>query len=80
MHFIPGLRLRVSANDEATGIDDAEMGELAYDYVRLEQETGHSVTGDASTANGEAHELRRHHAPNEAASVCNDSLDTQLAA
>lgn len=43
MHYIPGLRLRVSEEEEIIGIDDAEMGEFAYDYVGLEQEIGHSV-------------------------------------
>jgi Amt family ammonium transporter len=43
MHFIPGLKLRASENDEIIGIDDAEMGEFAYDYVGLEQEIGHTT-------------------------------------
>lgn len=43
MHFIPGLRLRASEEAEILGIDDAEMGEFAYDYVGIEQEIGHSV-------------------------------------
>ncbi len=43
MHYIPGLRLRASEEAEILGIDDAEMGEFAYDYVGLEQEIGHSV-------------------------------------
>lgn len=43
MHFIPGLRLRASEQAEILGIDDAEMGEFAYDYVGLEQEIGHTV-------------------------------------
>jgi len=43
MHFIPGLRLRVKEESEILGIDDAEMGEFAYDYVGLEPEIGHSV-------------------------------------
>jgi len=43
MHFIPGLRLRSSEQAEILGIDDAEMGEFAYDYVGLEQEIGHTV-------------------------------------
>lgn len=38
MHFIPFLRLRVTAREEMLGIDDAEMGEFAYDYVGLETE------------------------------------------
>ncbi|KAF8630808.1 hypothetical protein AX15_002710 [Amanita polypyramis BW_CC] len=44
MHYIPGLRLRASEEAEILGIDDAEMGEFAYDYVGLEQEIGHAVT------------------------------------
>lgn len=44
MHVIPGLSLRASEESEILGIDDAEMGEFAYDYVGLEQEIGHSVT------------------------------------
>ena len=43
MHFVPGLRLRASEQAEILGIDDADMGEFAYDYVGLEQEIGHSV-------------------------------------
>jgi len=42
MHFIPGLRLRASEEAEIIGIDDAEMGEFAYDYVGLENEIGHN--------------------------------------
>ncbi|TFL02026.1 ammonium transporter [Pterulicium gracile] len=36
MHFIPGLRLRVSEEIEMIGMDDGEMGEFAYDYVGLD--------------------------------------------
>lgn len=43
MHFIPGLSLRASEQAEILGIDDAEMGEFAYDYVGLEQEIGHTL-------------------------------------
>lgn len=38
MHFIPGMRLRADEESEILGIDDAEMGEFAYDYVSLEAE------------------------------------------
>ncbi|KZP14478.1 ammonium transporter [Athelia psychrophila] len=40
MHFFPGgyLELRCSEESEIIGIDDAEMGEYAYDYVGLETE------------------------------------------
>jgi Amt family ammonium transporter len=48
MHFIPGLRLRASEDAEILGIDDAEMGEFAYDYVGLEQEIGHSTDTSAA--------------------------------
>ncbi|KAK2464726.1 hypothetical protein APHAL10511_003302 [Amanita phalloides] len=51
MHFIPGLRLRASEEAEILGIDDAEMGEFAYDYVGLEQEIGHVITPPAELQN-----------------------------
>jgi Amt family ammonium transporter len=43
MHFIPGLSLRTTEEAEILGVDDADMGEFAYDYVGLEQEIGHVV-------------------------------------
>jgi len=42
MNFTP-LHLRPSEQAEIIGIDDAEMGEFAYDFVGLEQETTHTV-------------------------------------
>jgi len=38
MHYIPGLRLRVSEETEIIGIDECDMGEFAYDYVGLQTE------------------------------------------
>ncbi|KAG2033882.1 ammonium transporter AmtB-like domain-containing protein [Suillus americanus] len=38
MHYIPGLRLRCDEETEILGVDDAEMGEFAYDYVGVETE------------------------------------------
>lgn len=35
MNLIPGLRLRATEEDEVLGMDDAEIGEFAYDYVEL---------------------------------------------
>jgi Amt family ammonium transporter len=35
MHFTPGLRLRCNDETEIVGMDDAEMGEYAYDYVSV---------------------------------------------
>ncbi|KAH8112512.1 ammonium transporter [Phellopilus nigrolimitatus] len=40
MHFIPGLRLRCDEETEILGVDDAELGEFAYDYVGLDAELG----------------------------------------
>lgn len=40
MHFIPGLRMRIDEESEIIGIDDAEMGEFAYDYVAVDAELG----------------------------------------
>ncbi|KAI5994898.1 ammonium transporter AmtB-like domain-containing protein [Pisolithus orientalis] len=38
MHYVPGLRLRCDEETEIIGVDDAEMGEFAYDYVGLDTE------------------------------------------
>jgi ammonium transporter, Amt family len=38
IHVIPGLRLRADEEDEILGIDDAQMGEYAYDYVGIDPE------------------------------------------
>ncbi|KAI0635026.1 ammonium transporter [Trametes polyzona] len=47
MHFIPGLRLRASEEAEILGIDDAEMGEFAYDYVGIDLgASGHEYRDD----------------------------------
>lgn len=35
MNLVPGLSLRVSAEEEEMGLDDSQMGEFAYDYVEL---------------------------------------------
>lgn len=38
MHFIPGLRLRCTEEEEIVGVDDAFLGEWAYDYVGMDPE------------------------------------------
>ena len=38
MHFIPGCRMRCDEDAEILGIDDAEMGEFAYDYVEVRRD------------------------------------------
>ena len=40
INLIPGLSLRATEAEEAMGIDEAEMGEFAYDYVEVTRETG----------------------------------------
>ncbi|KIY48454.1 ammonium transporter [Fistulina hepatica ATCC 64428] len=59
MHFIPGLSLRTDEMSEILGMDDAEMGEFAYDYVGLEQEIGH-VLDTGIGASGGAREPDHH--------------------
>lgn len=68
MHFIPGLSLRSTEEAEMLGIDDAEMGEFAYDYVSLDAELGlnqhpHGKHEIPNEIDGEtAHERRGGHA------------------
>lgn len=60
MHFIPGLSLRASEETEILGVDDAEMGEFAYDYVGLEQEIGHAVDCSVGAIGGSREPEHRH--------------------
>lgn len=46
LNLIPGLHLRASEESEILGIDDAEIGEFAYDYVELTREVLNDVEGD----------------------------------
>lgn len=53
MNLIPGLSLRATEEAEILGIDDAEIGEFAYDYVELtrevlnaDEETGSKYSGE----------------------------------
>ena len=52
MHFIPGLRLRADEDAEILGIDDAEMGEFAYDYVGIDAGNSHEFQDDTHTHGG----------------------------
>lgn len=49
MNLIPGLRLRATEEAEILGIDDAEIGEFAYDYVELTREVLNDVEGDGGS-------------------------------
>jgi len=46
MNLIPGLSLRASEEAEILGIDDAEIGEFAYDYVELTREVLNDTADD----------------------------------
>ncbi|KAI1642887.1 ammonium transporter [Daldinia loculata] len=47
LNLIPGLSLRVSAENEEVGIDDDQLGEFAYDYVELQRHTSDVLAGSA---------------------------------
>lgn len=47
LNLIPGLQLRASEDAEILGIDDAEIGEFAYDYVELTREVLNDADADA---------------------------------
>ncbi|KAK4216013.1 ammonium transporter [Rhypophila decipiens] len=49
MNMIPGLHLRASEESEILGIDDAEIGEFAYDYVELTREVLNDVDGETAS-------------------------------
>jgi Amt family ammonium transporter len=60
MNLIPGLSLRATEEAEILGIDDAEIGEFAYDYVELTRE----VLNDMSDAESK-YSANHVHAPTE---------------
>ncbi|KAL1752646.1 ammonium transporter AmtB-like domain-containing protein, partial [Schizophyllum commune] len=62
LHFIPYCRLRTDEESEILGMDDAEMGEFAYDYVGLEQEIGHPIDLSRGAVSG-GREPHHHHSP-----------------
>jgi ammonium transporter, Amt family len=45
MNLIPGLTLRASEEAEINGIDEAEIGEFAYDFVEKERDYVHGAQG-----------------------------------
>jgi len=46
MHYIPGCSMRCDEETEILGVDDAEMGEFAYDYVGIDASVDHSFKDD----------------------------------
>ena len=76
MHYIPGLSLRCPEESEILGLDDAEMGEFAYDYVGLEQELGHTVSlDDHLAAEGGGREPDHHKSGQSISSVEHGTID-----
>ena len=67
MNLVPGLRLRASEEAEILGIDDAEVGEFAYDYVELTREVLVDVDNEgASRFSGDAgtfHSVEKQNVP-----------------
>lgn len=49
MNMIPGLRLRTDEDAEVLGMDDAEIGEFAYDYVELTREVMSDVENETGS-------------------------------
>ncbi|KAJ4301977.1 ammonium transporter Amt1 [Collariella sp. IMI 366227] len=45
MNLVPGLSLRVTAEQEEIGLDDSELGEFAYDYVEITRHIDGASTG-----------------------------------
>lgn len=45
MNLVPGLSLRVTAEQEEIGLDDSELGEFAYDYVEVTRHIDGALTG-----------------------------------
>lgn len=59
MNLIPGLQLRVTEESEILGIDDAEVGEFAYDYVELAREVVNGLeSGERASMFSEQHSQR----------------------
>lgn len=46
MNLVPGLSLRVTAEEEELGLDDAQLGEFAYDYVELARTPSDHINGE----------------------------------
>jgi Amt family ammonium transporter len=70
MNLIPGLSLRVSEEDEIVGIDDAEIGEFAYDYVELTREVLNDVSdadSSYSVSRAKSHTHEKHTSSSDAA-------------
>jgi Amt family ammonium transporter len=57
MNLIPGLSLRVSAEEEEIGLDDSQLGEFAYDYVEITRHIDGAFTGASGSP---SHSIKGH--------------------
>jgi ammonium transporter, Amt family len=60
LNLVPGFHLRASEDDEIMGIDDAEVGEFAYDYVEVSRDVVNGIEDpdDLDSPEGSASGLR----------------------
>jgi len=58
MNLIPGLHLRVSLEEERGGIDEAELGEFAFDFVEVRRDYD-SWAPDPNLIEGRVRELEK---------------------
>lgn len=49
LNLIPGLSLRVTAEEEELGLDDVQCGEFAYDYVEVTRHVSDILSGQEPT-------------------------------
>ncbi|KAH6695021.1 ammonium transporter 1 [Plectosphaerella plurivora] len=49
LNLVPGLSLRVTAEEEELGLDDVQCGEFAYDYVELTRHVSDILPGHEPT-------------------------------
>lgn len=52
MNLVPGLSLRATHEEEVVGMDEAQLGEFAYDYVELRRETSDVIYGEDRDVEG----------------------------
>jgi Amt family ammonium transporter len=60
LNMIPGMHLRAKEEAEILGIDDAEIGEFAYDYVELTREVLNDMD-PAAAEMGSLYSGQEHH-------------------
>ncbi|KAK7735650.1 ammonium transporter Amt1 [Cytospora paraplurivora] len=59
MNLIPGLSLRVTAEEEQRGLDDSDLGEFCYDFVEIRREVHDVIGGQPEEAGSSRGSLRQ---------------------